>query len=242
MYEGLASTYDLFDDLSLDRAVSFILSHAFGTTEHILDFGAGTGRLAMELLRNDTSIRIDCYEPSMAMRDVIYSQLRFFRSALPRLRIFSNPARLADSTAGLVYSVDVLFLLDSSKLESALALIRRVLTPQGRLIGNFLNRNCTRPNRRCFEKIVVIGGAEWRRCTCVEKLSDRELKVSWKLDLGDANEAASESYQLHLHSQPEFESILNRAGFSVVACFADYDRNEFRPSESDEGVVIATKI
>src|SRR5712691_5175702 len=146
MYEDFASTYDLFDDDSVDATINLVLSQHLAPAQHILDFGSGTGRIAMELLRRN--FIVDCYEPSEAMRAAMFSRLHLFRDTLSRLRIFSSETTLLSiRNIGLVLSRDVFFLLDKDELLRTLAVIRSILPSRGRLIFNFLNKNCDRAQR-----------------------------------------------------------------------------------------------
>ena len=159
-FDPAASFYDQTRHLSEPMAtqgLQFILDKA-GPAGHILEVGAGTGRISVPLLlRGADLIGCDLSLEMMGKLREKYPSARLCQTRAERLPFVSN-------RFDAVITVHVLHLV--GPWREALSEIRRVLRPGGTYINNWNWHNDHSPSRRIrtyWRSRVEAHGARWQR-------------------------------------------------------------------------------
>jgi SAM-dependent methyltransferase len=221
-YDAIARLYDPWSR-SVTEDIGFYVEEARRVGGTVVELGVGTGRIAVPVAT--AGVRVIGVDSSPAMLDVC-------REAAERAGVAGAlDLRLGDlrdppvaERVGLVLCPfrAYLHLADDGERLEALAAARRLLLPGGRLVFDVFEPaadDIADTHGRWLEREPgIFERAEWDETARTLTLSVR----------GPAGETSMTLWWL---SPPEWRSLLERAGFEVVACYGWFDRRPYAGGE-----------
>ncbi|MBK8555297.1 MAG: class I SAM-dependent methyltransferase [Lewinellaceae bacterium] len=110
---------------------------ALSGTESVVELGFGTGATLVKLKSRYPKLRLSGIEASTEMKAIALKRLRFCRLENSiSLYLLEETGSLPSLHTDLVYAESVLGILDEKSLSQALALVHRILKPEGLLYLN----------------------------------------------------------------------------------------------------------
>ncbi len=211
----------------------------------VLDLACGPGLHALELARlglEVTGIDLDRDRLRLAARSASQAGVRVH--FLPADMTDFEAERSFDLIFNLFYGMQNV-LLTRVQQERCLACARRNLAPGGLLVLDFLNEEA---NLRQFppgvDHIADDGAQTGLRIVSRSRILDDLFKVmEMRFQLvDDPGEEVSESYPLRRMYAENARSLLEGAGFQIVAVNGDFESGSaFDPQISSRMIVVATK-
>ncbi|MGD2026512.1 MAG: class I SAM-dependent methyltransferase [Anaerolineales bacterium] len=235
-YARIADLYDSYVQVTDD--ISFFVSYVQnGIT--VLDLMSGTGRVSVPLAQHGA--KVTCVDSSPEM--LAYLAQKAYELDLSIDIVYSDIAELSlEETFDLILLPLNSFaeITESEGQELALAAIRRHLTAGGKFI-------CTLHNP--FVRLQTVGqGLKLRGkfgepnrtiLLWAEEDYDPATQLVSGMQFVEVYDAAGVLIEkrfvelaFYLHNPISFESMLERAGFSVSTKFGDYQRAPFNPETS----------
>jgi SAM-dependent methyltransferase len=233
-YEKSAHLYDLFDR---KENVDFFHHYAAEAGE-ILDIGAGTGRIAIPLVRR--GIQVYCVEPSPAMRREFERKLQAEPHLRERIVLADGDAQSFDlgrtfPAAFLSGSFD--HFLDDAERLSALQNINRHLAVGATLVFDvFLALMKDTPLLPAG--VVSTGEREIRRFVSgwvLSRQTKETLLVFEIYEEGELVERIEERSLVGITSREAIRQLLKRTGFEVQREWGDY---RFKPFQEGDSLLI----
>jgi len=221
-YDSIARLYDPWS-VSVTEDVEFYVEEAQKAGSPVVELGVGTGRIAVPTAA--AGIRVIGVDSSPGMLEVCREAAELAGVAgLLDLRLGEVEAPPVDERVGLVTCPfrSFLHLLDDDARLRALRAARELLVPGGRFVFDVFAPSAADiadTNARWLEREPGI----WERATWDEDARRLTLDVR-----GPETET-----QLNLAwlSVGEWESLLERAGFEVEACYGWFDRRPYDGGE-----------
>ncbi len=229
-YDPIASLYDRWNT-SVVEDVSFYVAEALRSGGPVLELGVGTGRIAVPIARAGVSvIGLDSSAPMLelcgahARAEGVESMLDLRLGDLrdPCLPTASVPLAICPFRA-------FLHLRCEGERSQTLANIRDVLEPAGRLVFDVFAPS---------PADVAETHGRW-----IEREPGIEERADWDweqrtLALNVRGGGAATRMDLAWISMEEWASLLESAGFGVVACYGWFDR---RPYAGDDDMVFVAE-
>lgn len=241
-----AHWYDLLwnraDAVPPELALLEPLAHAAG---HVLDVGAGTGRLALALA--EAGVTVTCLEPSPAMRAVFLAKLAQRPQLFPHITLLPGSITTTElpSSVGLAYLVGVLHhVLTTDELDAALAQLRRAIVPGGKLIiDSIAARPTATPLLPTLAGEAPIGTLVYRTTMWQEILAPPIHRWTFRYEIlqGDALIERTDNVSIAREwLREEVERTLTRHGFALEAVYGNY-RGELPADDSRNLVLVARR-
>ncbi len=101
-----------------------------GWTGHLLDFGSGDGTLCLAVATRYPQARITCYEPAESLRHEAVQLL----AEIPQATVTATLLDVPPSSVDVITCCEVFEHLPPRETVEALAAMRRLLVPSGRLV------------------------------------------------------------------------------------------------------------
>jgi SAM-dependent methyltransferase len=204
----------------------------------VVDFGCGTGRLAIAMAA--AGHEVTGIEPARASLDAARRKPGAERVRWVEGSVGSLPVRAFD--AALMTSHVAQFMVDDGEWRAALRALRRSLDRGGRLIFDSRDpddERWTRWNPAESRRTVVLPGGEavdvWVEVT---DETDRVVTFTGHYLFPGGEELASES-TMRVRSEREIRSGLEAAGFDVDRVYGGWLREPVGLSEDGELIVVA---
>lgn len=233
-YENSAHVYDIFDD----KNNADLFMHYGLKAKEILDIGAGTGRIAVELARK--GIAVYAVEPSPAMR------AEFAKKLAVRPDIAKYVHLIASDAASFKYSrvlpaaiMSGVFdhLLSDEHRCAALSNIHRHLQSGGTFVFDvFVGLMDSSDLKLAGDTIAE--GRRYKRSVGRSIKGDNIVDVHILYEIFE-NDELIDKFEEHslvgITNRSNIHSLLGQCGFDVIEEFADYD---FRPYTDGEDLLI----
>jgi SAM-dependent methyltransferase len=229
-YERTAHLYDLFDD----KENAGFFGHYAHRAGEILDVGAGTGRIAMALAEQGTSLV--CVEPSPAMLSEFQKKLVQRPDLQHRIALVPGDA----ASFRLEFTLPAAFLSgtfdhfpDGEERLASLRNIRRHLAPGSTLVFDvFLGLMGDSPLTPAGR--VQRAGVDYRRLVGRRTLPDQKVEVRLVFQVyqrGVLVDRIEEVSVVGVVDRSQVHGVLREAGFSVGREFSDYDFTPYRDGD-----------
>jgi SAM-dependent methyltransferase len=231
---------------SFTQDLPFWLSLARSQGGPILELGCGPGRVLMALARNGFDVDGLDRDPEMLRR----AERRFIEKPQGCIRLTAGDLRefSLDRRYGLVLLPCNTFAhLERHAAQSTLACIRRHLLPGGAFAAELPSRyDAFGATIEPDEPLDTFLEPEQGNAVQVyaEQQAERErglVRVAWRYDeLHTDGRVTSTRIDLvyHLWDPPSLRATIQRAGFTSLVCYGDYDRSPYRP-DSPRLLVVA---
>jgi SAM-dependent methyltransferase len=231
VYDRIAGFYDPWSR-SVVEDISFYVSEARKANGTVVELGVGTGRVAIPTAR--AGVAVIGVDSSAGMLEVCRARAEEAGVAtLLDLRLGDLRDPPVDERVALVTCPfrSLLHLPDDAARRQALRAARERLLPGGRLIFDVFApspEDVEETHARWLEREPGI----WERAEWDEV--ERRLTLSVRSDAGESTMTLS---WLSVH---EWWALLERAGFSVEACYGWFDRRPYAGGE--DSVWLARRI
>lgn len=221
-YDAIARLYDPWSR-SVTEDVSFYVEEAARAGSPVVELGVGTGRIAVPTAA--AGVRVIGVDSSAGMLQVCreHAELAGVADLLDlRLGDLTHPP--VEERVGLVTCPfrSLLHLLDDDQRLRALRAARELLVPGGRLVFDVFAPgpdDIQDTHGRWLEREPgIFERADW-------DTRERTLTLSVR------GEAGATSFMLAWLSPAEWQALLERAGFQVLACYGWFDRRPYRGGE-----------
>ncbi len=238
-------------DLLWDRSDSVqpelaLLEPLAQDAHHVLEVGAGTGRLALALAEG--GVKVTCIEPSDAMRTVFLAKLAQRPHLFPRITLMPGSTAPTDliESVGLAYMAGVIHhLLTTEELDALLAEVQRVLLPDGRLvIDSVAARPATSPLPQTVAGTVRIGAFEYRTTMWQELLAPPIHRWTFCYEIVREKTVIERNEEVSIGREwlrEELERALERRGFAVESVHGGYEGQPV-VEETSSLVVVARPV
>ncbi len=211
---------------------------------HVLDVGAGTGRIALALA--EAGVTVSCLEPSPAMRAVFLAKLAQRPQLFPRITLLPDSITTAalPSSVGLAYLAGVLHhLLTLDELDAALAQLHQALAPGGRLVlDSVAAQPTTLPLPPTLAGEVPIGALVYRTTMRQELLAPAIHRWTFRYEIlhGDALIECTDNVSIAREwLREELATALLRHGFVLEAVYGDYSGEP--PTDESRSLVLVAQ-
>lgn len=219
-YAVTAEFYDLLQAAEQVGVTERLLDRWLGHPEvGVLDVGAGTG-LATARLARRCPVLVHAVEPAGVMRAVLLSRLAGQPDLLARVRVHARAVQELGlhNVADFGWCLNTMAELDAAERAGALAALADAVVPGGRLVVQRPPSEAA-DSRRDLPSWRLGGDLYTGEVTTVRT---GPRGVRWRFDYrvsrdGALVREASEVFDGHLATEPEFEAELNAAGFTAVA-------------------------
>jgi SAM-dependent methyltransferase len=222
LYDAIAELYDPWSR-SVVEDVAFYVEEAERAGGPVVELAVGTGRIAVPTAA--AGIRVIGVDSSDGMLEVCRRRAELAGVAeLLDLRLGELEVPPVSERVGLVTCPfrSYLHLLDDEARLRALRAARDLLVPGGRLVFDVFApsaEDIADTHARWLEREPgIFERADWDSLT-------RRLTLSVRGDSG------STSFVLAWLSNDEWRSLLERAGFQVLACYGWFDRRPYTGGE-----------
>jgi SAM-dependent methyltransferase len=221
-YDSIARIYDAWS-VSVTEDVDFYVEEALAAGGPVVELGVGTGRIAIPTAR--AGIPVIGVDSSAGMLAICAEEARTAGvAALLDLRQGDLRAPPVTERVHLVTCPFRAFLHMATEADrlQALAAARDLLAPDGRLIFDVFapsREDIDATNGRWLEREPGI----WERADWDEGARTLTLRVS-----GTTGET---TMQLAWLSELEWRDLIERSGFTIVACYGWFDRSPYRGGE-----------
>jgi SAM-dependent methyltransferase len=222
LYDAIAELYDPWSR-NVVEDVAFYVEEAERAGGPVVELAVGTGRIAVPTAA--AGIRVIGVDSSPGMLEVCRRRAELAGVAeLLDLRLGELEAPPVSERVGLVTCPfrSYLHLLDDEARLRALRAARGILVPGGRLVFDVFApsaEDIADTHARWLEREPgIFERADWDSRT-------RRLTLSVRGDSG------STSFVLAWLSNDEWRSLLERAGFQVLACYGWFDRRPYAGGE-----------
>jgi len=217
-YDSIASLYDRWNT-SVTEDIGFYVDEALRSGGPVLELGVGTGRIAIPVARAGVAvIGVDssapmlerCHERAVAagVSELLDLRLGDLRDPPVNERV---PLAITPFRA-------FLHLLSNQERGLALARIRELLRPEGRLVFDVFSPSAAdiaETNGRWIEREPgILERADW-------DAEERRLTLRVQAPDGET------SMELAWLSQPEWHVLLEQSGFDIEACHGWFDRSPY---------------
>ena len=217
-YDSIASLYDRWNT-SVVEDIGFYTEEALLSGGPVLELGVGTGRIAVPIAQAGVPvIGVDCSAPMLERcreraRAADVGELLDLRLGDLRDPPVAGKVPLAISPFRAF-----LHLLSNQERRLALARIRELVRPEGRLIFDVFSpssEDIAETHGRWIEREPeIFERADWNA-------AERHLTLRVRAPDGET------SMELAWLSQPEWSELLEQSGFSVEACYGWFDRSPY---------------
>jgi SAM-dependent methyltransferase len=216
--------------------------HYASQAKEVLDIGAGTGRIALPLVRR--GVKVVCVEPSPAMRREFEIKLARQPDLSTHIHLVAGKAN--SFTLGRTFSVAFLsgsfdHLLDDKERISSLANIARHLDTRGTLVFDvFLGLMGDSPLSPAGR--MRVGTKEYRRLVG-GKILPGHKKETWLVfetyEDGELIERIEETSLVGITSRHGVHRVVAESGFAVRKEWGDY---EFTPYQEGGSLLIIEAV
>ena len=215
-YDSIASVYDRWNT-SVVEDIGFYTEEALLSGGPVLELGVGTGRIAVPIAQ--TGVPVIGVDSSAPMLERCRERARVAEvGELLDLRLGDLRDPPVDEKVALAISPfrAFLHLLDNYERRLALAHIRELLRPGGRLVFDvFSGEDIAETHGRWIEREPeIFERADW-------DASARRLTLRVRAPDGET------SMELAWLSQPEWKGLIEQSGFAVEACYGWFDRSPY---------------
>lgn len=232
---GIAPFHDFFTPNDGGAAAQLqFLAGLLAPGASILDIGAGTGRLGIELAARGH--RVTALEPDAQMRAVMLTRLAAREDVAPRFTLLPEDA-FVEGTFDLVTSLAVLHLVpDVGERRDMLAFSRDHMAEGARYVVEVPVEGRERIAKPA--SVVArrrVGEVEYEHASEQTPLDAGRWRTVWTFRARRAGRVLEETCQVfdyRVWKAKEFEAELRTAGFTVVERFAGFDRAQFLPGRS----------
>lgn len=193
---------------------------------HVLDFGAGTGRLALALA--EAGVTVTCVEPSPAMRAVFLAKLAQRPHLFPRVTLLPDIAAAEPSVpVGLAYLAGVIHhLLTPEELDTTLVKLHRALVPGGRLLlDSIAARPTTAPLPPTLAGEVQIGVFVYRTTMWQELLAPPIHRWTFRYEILHETTLIERTDNVSISREwlhDDVDRALARYGFALETIYGSY--------------------
>lgn len=217
-YDPIASLYDRWNT-SVVEDIGFYVGEALLSDGPVLELGVGTGRIAVPIAQ--AGIEVIGVDSSAPMLERCRERARASGVAeLLDLRLGDLRDPPVSEKVPLVISPfrAFLHLLSNEERRLALARIRDLLRPRGRLVFDVFapsSDDIAQTHGRWIEREPeIFERADWDAKKRLLTLQVRAPDGATSMDLAWL-------------SQPEWRELLERSGFSIEACYGWFDRSSY---------------
>ena len=217
-YDSIASVYDRWNT-SVVEDIGFYTEEALLSGGPVLELGVGTGRIAVPIAQ--TGVPVIGVDSSAPMLERCRERARVAEvGELLDLRLGDLRDPPVDEKVALAISPfrAFLHLLDNYERRLALAHIRELLRPGGRLVFDVFSpsgEDIAETHGRWIEREPeIFERADW-------DASARRLTLRVRAPDGET------SMELAWLSQPEWKGLIEQSGFAVEACYGWFDRSPY---------------
>ena len=217
-YDSIASLYDRWNT-SVVEDIGFYTEEALRSGGPVLELGVGTGRIAVPIAQ--TGVPVIGVDSSAPMLERCRERARVAEvGELLDLRLGDLRDPPVDEKVALAISPfrAFLHLLDNYERRLALAHIRELLRPGGRLVFDVFSpsgEDIAETHGRWIEREPeIFERADW-------DASARRLTLRVRAPDGET------SMELAWLSQPEWKGLIEQSGFAVEACYGWFDRSPY---------------
>ena len=232
---GIAPFYDFFTPNDGGAAAQLkFLSALLAPASSILDIGAGTGSLAMQLAA--AGHRVTAVEPDAQMRAVMLTRLAEREDVAPRFTLLPEDA-FVEGTFDLVTSLAVLHLVpDESERRNMLVFSREHLAAGARFVVEVPVEGSERLAKAAA--IVArrrVGEVDYEHASEQCPLEAGRWRTVWTFRArreGRVLEETCQVFDYRVWKPREFEAELRAAGFRVTERHGGFDRAPFSPGQS----------
>jgi SAM-dependent methyltransferase len=221
-YDSIARLYDPWSR-SVTEDVSFYVEEAVRAGSPVVELGVGTGRIAVPVAA--AGVRVIGIDASPGMLEVCREHAELAGVAeLLDLRLGDLTQPPVEERVGLVTCPfrSLLHLLDDEERLRGLRAARELLVPGGRFVFDVF--------APAADDIQDTHGRWLEREDGIFERADWDTRAR-TLTLSVRGDEAATSFTLAWLSPKEWHSLLERAGFQVLACHGWFDRRPYRGGE-----------
>ena len=249
-FNHISKIYDLISK-GLPNDLEFYLSEAQNVKGKVLEIACGTGRIFLEMLKNN----VDAYgvDISKAMLDVLKNKAKQNNINLEG-RIFNQDMK----NFKIQEKFDLIIIpyrsfLHNETIEDQLSTLNSCyqhLNPKGKLIINFFHYSPTvvakRQKNKKKQLMEIIKKEDYQLKIfdkSVDHFSDQKIDVTFYFEekiKGEKLKKFEETFVIHWIGKREFEHLAERSNFKVEHLYGDFKKNRFE-NEMDELVWILEK-
>ena len=236
MYDGTACFYDFFAPKSTDAFLKSAFVHQLCRPEaRLLDLGAGTGKVAINLAQKGH--RVFCVETSPSMQSVFLTKLNGLNldSQISLYPLDISQLQLS-APVDLAFAFDFFLLLRSDEERSrTLGKIAAMICSGGKFVANFVPANPARANRPLSESSRrSIGDIEYIHRIASEQIEPSMRKVTWVFESLYRQAPLSkftEDFVIRQDTIEALEPMLKRHGFIIENVYGGFQMEPYTGNE-----------